>query len=212
MRRLGTLLLLTAVLCCAGPIVSLSGPGTTSTNNNWSLGFQFTATSSLTIIALGAYDFQQDGFDQPQLAALWADDGTLLAWTYVDSADPLAGYFRFHSITPVTLIVGDSYVVSSQGGEGYTRFPPWVTDPPTGVTFDPGITFVENRWGDWLETDTSPVFPGQTDPWRDAGYAYFGGNARVGAVPEPVSLVLTGAGLAVLLCRKRRKLQATPGS
>jgi PEP-CTERM motif-containing protein len=125
----------------------------------------------------------------------------LLASTYVSNADPLTGFWRFHGITPITLTAGNTYVVGSQGGEGYT----WFT---IGMTVDPGITFLQDAWIYLGNGSNNPlVFPNTTDGFgQGVGGGFFGGNIMIGSVPEPSTLMLAGPALLALAGLARRKM------
>src|SRR5206468_4169689 len=86
----------------------------------FNLGYEFTANKRVAVIALGVFDDKQNGLSQPQQVGLWTASGILLTSTYVSNTDALQGFWRFNPITPVALKAGQTYVVGSQGGEGFT--------------------------------------------------------------------------------------------
>jgi hypothetical protein len=165
----------------------------------WSLGYQFTANTGVTVTGLGAFDFGQDGFAQPQQVGLWDSSGTLLASTFVSNSDPLQGLWRFHPISGVTLTSGANYYVASQGGEGYVFF--------TNLMVAPQITFIQDAWHYNGDTSNNPLaFPDQTDGFGvSSGGGFFGGNIEFGATPEPGTLVLFGSAVVGLAGIARRK-------
>ena len=167
------------------------------TPSEFALGFEFTVNSPwFTVTQLGVLDLDQDGLLQDQMVGLWDSSGNLLASTAVTDADPLAGLFRFHSITPVFLFLGANYSVASQGGEGYAFDP---VDP----VFGPQLTYVTDRYHFNGNTDATPlVFPESTDNGA-AGLGYFGANLQY-QVPEPSTYALLGAGLVALGLARRR--------
>ncbi len=173
--------------------VNFSSPGPQSSPSVWNFGYQFRANSNSTVTALGVFDYNQDGFSQPQQVGLWTISGTLLASVYVDNSDlPVDNFWRFASISGVTLTAGQNYVVGSQGGEGYTY-------GTHGFVVAPEITFVQDAWVYIAFSNNPLVFPTSTSGLgQGVGGGYFGGNIEFGtatATPEPGTLLLVGSGL-----------------
>ena len=139
-KRLFLVILLVSGVAFAGDIgVNFSSWSQSNNSSVWSLGYSFYANSNTTVIALGAYDYLNDGFAQPQQVGLWDASQNLLASVYVTNGDTLIGYWRFHDIPGVSLTAGDLYYVASQGGEGYV----WYS---IGMTVAPEITFNGDAW------------------------------------------------------------------
>jgi hypothetical protein len=174
----------------SGPLQSYNGNGEID-------GFAFSATSAMDVTALGI--FAGPSLSLPGSGSfavgLWTDSGSLIASTSVTSADSSQNSFFFHSITPVSLVAGQNYVVGAQMGGGV------LTYYGGGYTMADGLEFVGNRW------DSSPslVMPTSNDgPFNDPGY--LGGNLLVStAVPEPSSTGLMMLGvLAIVMGLWRR--------
>jgi len=202
-KRVVLALLVLSSVSFAGTLgVDFTSWNSSNSQSVWSLGYQFVANTNATVTALGTFDYGQDGFAQPQQVGLWDASANLLASVYVTNADPLQGFWRFHSISGVTLIPGDTYYVASQGGEGYV----WLTN---GFTVAPQITFVEDAWHYNGDTNNNPLaFPDTTDGFgAGVGGGFFGGNIEFGtATPEPGTLMLLGSGVVGLAGIIRRKM------
>jgi Domain of unknown function (DUF4082) len=164
-------------------------------------GFAFSVTSALNVTALGI-------FAGPSLTlpvgqdfevGLWTDSGTLLSSTFVSSTDPSQNSFYFHAITPISLTIGQNYVVGAQT-RAVVR-----TYYSGSYTMADGLAYTENRWMDG-STFTMPIFA--DGPTVDPGY--LGGNLLVVSTPEPDSAGVALVGLSAILAgiafrtRKRR--------
>jgi hypothetical protein len=165
-----------------------------------SFGYSFTVNNPVTVVALGNADVNQDSFggtgsQQVELWQVLTTDpksglpltGTPLASATVDpSLDPLVGdgggYWRFAAITPVTLTVGQTYVVAGYGGADYSANTP--------VIVNPNITFNYDLYD---ATDNNAL----TFPTASAGYTNiypylagdFGGNVEFSS-PEPATAII----------------------
>jgi hypothetical protein len=179
--------------------IDFTGYSNLSNYSIWSLGWQFSVSSNITVSALGAYDYGQNGFPRPQQVGLWTNNGTLLASTYVDDSDSLTGSWRFHSITPVTLTPGD-YRVASQGGEGFVN-------TITGAATAPGVTYIQDWYHYTGSTANNPLyFPDGTNNFNTLDTAgYFGGNFMTSNAPVPGTLLLLGSGFLSLASWRRIK-------
>ena len=213
-RPLATLIvsIACAAQVAAAPLISFSSYSTFGGDGPWSLGFQFTtgATSSL-VSALGAFDFQGNGFLDSHEVGIWTLGGTLLASVTVNSSDVFEALgssgdgFRYAAIAPLVLDANTSYVI------GASDF--GVNDRYVLNTFDSvmaaGFTYNEARYfqGPGL------VIPDGTD----ADYTgYFGANLQVSALDAPelnsaaatLPLTFLGIGLALVGSGRKRAPQA----
>lgn len=172
-----------------GPMQSYNGNGEID-------GFAFSASSALNVTALGI--FAGPSLSLPGSGSfavgLWTDSGTLIASTFVTSADPSLGSFFFHSIAPVSLVVGQNYVVGAQMGGGV------LTYFGGDYSMADGLEFLGNRW----KSSPTLVMPATFDgPLNDPGY--LGGNLLVSsAVPEPSTGLLVSGVLTIVLGLGRR--------
>jgi uncharacterized delta-60 repeat protein len=113
------------------------GSGFDYTQGSYTLGWRFTAKTNAKVTALGFYDDKKNGLTQSHPVGIYdVQTRQLLASTTVLPSDPLTGFFRYHSISPVTLVAGrDYYVMALTWSEHYA----------VGVTtliVSPQITFV----------------------------------------------------------------------
>jgi hypothetical protein len=193
MKRFFRLLLalsLTAIL--AGPAladlaVDFNGAVNNATNGSWSMGFEFLTNTPVIVGALGFYDHNMS---QSHAVGIYDAAKNLLVSTTVLTSDPLSGFFRYHSIAPLLLPAGQTYVIAAvTGKDKYT----W---DPSGFVTDPSITYLSARF----KYSTVLVFPGTADYITRGG---FGPNFQFSA-PLPGSLILLGSGLVGLFGIRRR--------
>jgi hypothetical protein len=175
--------------------VEYTSTSTLNDSRPYTLGYEFITTTTLDINALG---YWVDGNSNNHQVGLWTSTGTLLASTTVLSTDPIVGNFQYDSIADVILAPGD-YII---GGEFLGNNDPFPYDA-LGVTTIPGFTWVT----DWQIQSAGLNFPTDTTggSYGANGILLANFSVNTGAIPEPVTLALTAAGLAGLgLLRKIR--------
>ena len=178
----------------AAPIVEYTTTGTLTDSRLFTLGFEFSLSTSYDVTALGYWD---DGLGNDHQVGLWTSGGALLASTTVLGTDPITGHFRYHGIGTVTLGPG-SYVL---GGEFLGNNDPFPADAQ-GLTSLPGYTWIGDRQlAGGLQFPT--VFVGG---YGDNGI--LAANMLVVAAPEPATLFLLGTGLVGLAARRRRETRS----
>jgi hypothetical protein len=173
---------------------------------NFMQGYDFTATTSLSLTALGFWDANSDGLLRAFSVGLWnTATQTLLASASIDNADPISGgvvsggAWRYETLgAPVALVSGQTYTLAWQTGPtDLTNVDTLLLDYPT-VAFDPNVA-VPNIFR-YLST-AGFAFPPNTFPADDQFRAMV--NAQIDAVPEPATLLLLGAGVGTLAARRR---------
>lgn len=167
-----------------------------SDNRPFTLGYEFTTNATLDINALG---FWVDGQSNDHQVGIWTSTGTLLASTTVLSTDAITGNFRYSFITDLILAPG-TYVI---GGEYLGNNDPFPSDA-TGVTTIPEFTWVTDEQinGTGLNFPTDAT----NGSYGPDGILLVDFSVSSAATPEPVSMLLTGAGLLGFgLLRKLRR-------
>jgi hypothetical protein len=176
--------------------ISFTSLGTTQNNGvGFSLGFSFTATSALTIDAVGYFD--EGSLQESHTVGIYDSAGNLLASAAI-TGGTLTGFFDYVSIAPVTLIAGDTYQIMGNSG----LIDPYTYDP-VGFSTASDITFNNDEYtaGDTLAFGLNSA--GVT--------GFFGPNfleSPVSPTPEPGALALFGTGLFGMVGMIRRKLRA----
>lgn len=138
----------------------------------YSIGFEFSPTTDITVTSLG--DYFPAGSTTTQEVGLWTASGTLLATASVTGPGAATDGFDFTAITPVALTAGADYVVAGTNN----------TDE-YAVYFS--RTFVVGPAIDYIIHAEIPgsflTFP--TNQYSD--FDVFGGNFQYsgGAAPEP---------------------------
>ncbi|WEF22887.1 VPLPA-CTERM sorting domain-containing protein [Paracoccus sp. S3-43] len=185
-------------------------------SNYWNAGFRFTANTDLDVVALGNYDYQQNGFlfgsNLPGRAEIGLFDltGNLLASATINGAEGyLVGAFRYLDLlSPVRLSAASDYVIATWSNDPRFYFKSdWQAHlgGSLGVTVDDRIALK----GD-LDSGrgTGLAFPtiSRTDALANIGPNMLIDAVQPAPVPVPaagVMLVTALGGLAVARRRKR---------
>lgn len=108
-------------------------------------GWEFTVTEAVTVTHLGLWDQGADGFGESHPIGLFRlSDNTLLATGTMSAGagDPLDDGFRYIEVTPVTLDVNVSYVLSYYSAQGAD----YVITSGEGEVFAPQVQWTQGRW------------------------------------------------------------------
>lgn len=172
-----------------------------SYDETWSLGWEFSVNTPITVTALGFFDLGYYFYPAPRDPSVQYDtqydltsshdvgiydsSGNLLVWRTVSPGDSLTNFFRYTSVAnilspsplPIPLGTGDYVIAAATFGDYYTWWDP-------GSVSSSEINFVQDR------SISSPIlaYPDQTEGVT----GYFGPNFQyeVATVPEPGILVM----------------------
>lgn len=184
-RLLFALLALVAFPVAANTAITVPalGSGFNYYQGSYSLGWSFTANTSIQVTALGFYDDLQNGLVQAHPVAIY-DKATqaLLASATVSPTDPLSGYFRYVSLaTPLALTAGNTYVVMTWvGRETYLAF--GAIDPLWSV--DAAITYGQSAVNYANPSATTILYPDTFSAGGDFGPNF---QFTAGAAPAPAA-------------------------
>ena len=178
--------------------------GSQAPGGGFTLGWEFSLSTSMGVDALGIWDENPNGLIGPHAVGLWnTTTGLLLASATINNGPvPVAslspdGRWLFTSINLLVLGPGD-YTLGAAYDTTLSNDPARYN---TSASYAPGITFLGDRQasGSSLHMPTTPA---------GLGNAIFGPNMHLIAVPEPTSLALllgVGVGAGIFELRRRQR-------
>jgi hypothetical protein len=213
-RRLYGLLLIAGLLLPVAaqaddvtPAWEFTSAGAESNNGSgYSMGEVFTVGSqNITVDYLGYFYDSSASMSESHPVALYDASGDQLASSTITSGSTASSSnFLYNSITPITLLAGQTYVIDGASGlqDPYT----WDTN---GFTTNADITLLGDNYSGngGSSADDTGVTPANDviDGYWGADFGY---EEVPPPVPEPSSFVLLGSGLAALAGVIKRKLKA----
>jgi hypothetical protein len=182
------------------------------TANSYSYGYSFgevfVPTQNITVDYLGYFYDASTGMTESHPVALYDVGGNPLAFTTItDDSTAASPNFLYNSITPVTLLAGQIYVIDGASGNQ----DPFAWDDNGFSVYAPIIVLGDNADSTYNGGAANFSGPGVSEDGPTDGYwgADFGYEEETTpAVPEPSSLLLLGSGLAALAGVIKRKLRA----
>ena len=119
-------------------------------SNGGTFGWAFSVNSPLTITELGYFDSSGDGLDNSHAIGVWDLDENLLGSASVPSGTlaTLENGFRWIPISPISLDAGKTYVIGTRLQDSPDDTILRMSDA-ANLSFDPSITFLEDRYEVW---------------------------------------------------------------
>jgi hypothetical protein len=200
------LVVLVANFALAGPVLTFNPAGGGSAFHfDQGVGWQFNVTAPLAVVGLGWWDETGSGIPLAHPVNLWGPLGNLLASVTVPAGAvaPLDGQFRTVAITPITLAVGNGYVIGGQefstDTERLACGSGGICDGTLSITTNPAISFVNGTFG------VGGAWPSEPTSFTVAHDGLFGPSFSVAAVPEPTTMSLFSLGIVGVYLFRRRQ-------
>ena len=194
-----TLLLLLSALGNATPQAAFTSTGLAvwpnADNEDYSLGFEFSVSSPVTVTALG-YNYFGAPLNVSHDVGIYTSGGTLLTSATVTNASTVFNGYLYTAVTPIVLGAGD-YVIA---GTSLGLNDGWIYQA-TSVVGASGLAFVDS----WFTAGNGGVLSFPTS--IAGGRQYMEVNFLTpNSTPEPGTLVLLGTALLGVVGAVRRKI------
>jgi hypothetical protein len=182
-------------------LTSVTGGNLATSGSDQLYGWIFTVNAPLTVTSLGVFDLGGDGLAISHDVGIFNETTeALLGSTTVPAGTggTLIDGFRFESVSPFSLIQGDSYVIVMTMPNGNTDFQ---NIEVTSETTASQITYVNSAFG----VSSTLAFPTDNGAFAPG---LFGPNftfASTAVTPEPASIVLLGTGVLSVAGFARRR-------
>ena len=166
----------------------------TASDSQLSIGFTFNVVNApVTVVSLGYFDYQGDGFATAHDVGIYNSSGTLLTHALLNAGtvNQLIGNFRYTDIAPITLAAG-SYTLAATTNGPADRWAYGIASTITGFTVDPHISIAANSARYIYQSDNVLRDPTQLNP---NNYAIYAGPNVIAHAPGPIA----GAGLPGLI-------------
>ena len=164
-------------------------------NQDWSLGFEFTVSSPVTVSALG-YNYFGTALNASHIVGIYDSTQTLLTSATVTNASTINNGYLYTSVSPIVLGPGNYWITGTTLGlnDG------WIYQA-TSIVGASGLTYDSS----WYSSGNGGMlsFPSTLA----IGRQYVEVNFLIGTtVPEPGTLMLLGTGVVGVAGVIRRKL------
>ncbi|HMP82427.1 MAG TPA: DUF4082 domain-containing protein [Verrucomicrobiota bacterium] len=154
---------------------------------NGTVGWTFQTTTTVSVTALGCFDYLLSPGQNTILVGLWAADGTLLASNAVTAASQVENYSRYEASGPVVLNPGQVYHIGASSATLPILFS--AVSPEYGgyAVLSPEVQLLgwAASFGGFLFPVASPGTPGIAAAAPNFQYTLVQSQ-----VPEPSSVVL----------------------
>ncbi len=184
-------------------LTSVTGGLLATSGSDQLYGWVFTVNAPITVTSLGVFDNGGDGLAISHDVGIFNETTEALVGSTTVPAGTggtLIDGFRYESVSPFSLIQGDSYVIVMTMPQGNTDYQ---TIEATSETTASQITYVTSAF----DSSSTLVFPPTSG---NGSYApgLFGPNftfASTAVTPEPTSIVLLGTGVLSMAGFARRR-------
>lgn len=166
--------------------------GHTNPGTNRTHGWEFTVDQDIQVVALGIFDFEDDGLYLPHEVGIWHTGDLVLSATVPAGTDTLlVDDFRYVEIDPFWLDAGETYIIgNTMPGDPFVG-----NDSESIITMMPFITYERTM----ISVDDS----GFALPTLEVDSFYrLGPNFLI--IPEPTTGILLGLGAFIIQRTKKR--------